>query len=65
MSIFAQADDSDLVIQSEGMKIKVEKVAHGFSVPWAIAVLSSNELLITEREGRVHLYYLVNQNHYH
>ncbi|MCW9048202.1 MAG: PQQ-dependent sugar dehydrogenase [Gammaproteobacteria bacterium] len=55
LSITALADDAFFVIESEGMKIKVEKVAEGFGVPWAIAVLSSNELLITEREGSIKL----------
>ncbi|MCW8933976.1 MAG: PQQ-dependent sugar dehydrogenase [Gammaproteobacteria bacterium] len=55
LSFSVLADDVFFVIESEGMKLKVEKVADGFGVPWAIAVLSSNELLITEREGSIKL----------
>lgn len=56
LSYTVQADDAFFVIKSEAMKLKVEKIAEGFGVPWAIAVLSSNELLITEREGSVKLF---------
>jgi len=50
------AGDSLLVIESEDMKLKVEKIAEGFDVPWAIAVLSPNELLVTERQGAIKLF---------
>lgn len=56
LSHSVQADDAFFVMESEGMKLKVEKIAEGFGVPWAIAVLSSNELLITEREGSIKLF---------
>lgn len=41
--------------QSEGMHLQLEKVADGFGVPWAMAFLSENKLLITEREGFVRI----------
>ena len=52
------ADDAYFKIESEGMKLKVEKITEGLGVPWAIAVLPSNELLITEREGSIKLFNL-------
>ena len=58
MSLSVQADDTRFQIESEGMKLKVELVADGFGVPWGLAVLSSNELLITEREGAIKIVYI-------
>jgi len=58
LPLSAQANDNRFVIESEAMKLKVEQVAEGFGVPWGIAVLSTNELLITEREGAIKIYYI-------
>lgn len=41
--------------QSEGMQLQLEKVADGFGVPWGMAFLSDNRLLITEREGTIRI----------
>ncbi len=57
-SAAAQKDNTSIIIQSEGMKITVDKIAQGFSVPWAIAVLSADKLLVTEREGSIYIYHL-------
>lgn len=57
-SAAAQKDNTSIIIQSEGMKITVDKIAQGFSVPWAIAVLSADKLLVTEREGLIYIYHL-------
>jgi len=51
----ALAEGAPLISESEGMQLKVDKIAAGFDVPWAIEVLPSNKLLVTEREGSVKL----------
>jgi len=56
--VSSQAKNSLPTIQSEGMSINVEKVAQGFGVPWGMVFLSSNKLLVTDRNGPVRLYYL-------
>jgi len=58
LPLCALANENRFVIESEAMKLKVEQVADGFGVPWGIAVLSSNELLITEREGAIKIFYI-------
>ena len=50
--------NSSNIIHSEGMSIKLEKVAEGFGVPWGLAVLSPNKLLVTERGGLIRLHYM-------
>ncbi len=40
----------------DGMAFRVEQVANGFKIPWGIAFLNEDELLVTERSGG--LYYL-------
>lgn len=37
--------------ESEGMKFKLEKMADSLGIPWGIAQINQNELLITERSG--------------
>jgi len=39
--------------QSGGLLL--EQIAEGFSVPWAMAFISDEQLIITEREGRIQL----------
>jgi len=40
---------------SDGMKYRVETIADGFNVPWGMAFINSNEMLITERNGALKL----------
>jgi glucose/arabinose dehydrogenase len=47
------AEELTFTIKSEGMEINVEKVADGLGVPWGMAFLSANKLLITERSGSI------------
>lgn len=42
-----------LVAQSEGMEFVVEEVASGLGIPWGMAFLSSTEMLVTGRAGRI------------
>ncbi|MDH5391593.1 MAG: PQQ-dependent sugar dehydrogenase [Gammaproteobacteria bacterium] len=49
------SENNNLVIHSETMTLDVEQMANGFGVPWAMAFLSADKLLITEREGFVYL----------
>ncbi len=46
---------SPFLANSEGMKLKVEQVAAGLGVPWGLAFISTNILLVTERRGSVRL----------
>lgn len=46
---------SSETIKSEGMNLSLEQVAENLSIPWGMSFLSSNQLLVTEREGAVRL----------
>lgn len=45
------AASPEFEIQSEGSKLKVQQVATGFGVPWAMLFLSTQSMLITERQA--------------
>lgn len=61
-SLFFSVADADFTqsftIKSEGMELRVEQVAADFSVPWGMAFISKEKLLITERNGSVYLFNL-------
>ena len=42
-------------IQSDKAAFVLEPVSEGFGVPWGMAFIGENQLLITAREGRIHL----------
>lgn len=44
---------SDL-FRTEALNIKLELVAEGMDVPWAIAFLPDNEMLVTDRNGKLY-----------
>ncbi len=52
---FVQQGEARLVATgvSEGMNYGVEEVARGFGVAWGLAFITGNEILLTEREGRL------------
>lgn len=52
------AASSVFVVNSEGMNLKVEQVADGLGIPWGLAFVSANTLLVTERKGSISLLYL-------
>lgn len=58
-SLSAQSDSCTLVRNGYGpkgqVKVRVEEVVSGLEVPWGIAFLTNNEMLVTERPGRVRL----------
>ena len=43
--------------ESRGMAFRVEQVAFGLGIPWAMAFLSPAEIIFTERNGKVGLLY--------
>lgn len=47
------AKESAFIINSEGMELKIEEVASDLGIPWGMAFLSPNKLLVTERSGSV------------
>ncbi len=52
----AQANAAQLLRgESEGMAFQLEEVATGLGVPWGMVLLSADQLLITERQGKVKL----------
>ncbi len=51
---FAQPDPQ-AVVRSQEHAYRLEPVASGLNVPWSIAFLPGNRLLVTEREGRLRL----------
>jgi len=52
LPVFSPAATTD---RSEGMDYQIEQVASGLQIPWGLAFLSENQLLITERHGRLSL----------
>lgn len=55
LSFSSHSKNKTLTFKSEGMNLKLEKVAEDFNTPWAMTFLSENKLLVTEREGNVFL----------
>ena len=47
--------DSARIIQSDKATFALEEVIDGLGIPWGLAFISDNQLLITEREGSVKL----------
>jgi len=45
---------SPLAIKSEGMSLKIEMVGENLGVPWGMAFISNNILLVTDRNGSVY-----------
>lgn len=45
---------------SDGMKYRVELVADGLGVPWAMAFINESQIIITERKGSLKLLDLIN-----
>lgn len=43
-----------LVLKSEGMSLKLDMVANGLGIPWGLAFISTNSLLVTDRNGSVY-----------
>jgi len=43
------------ILHTKSGDLLLEQVAEGFSVPWAMAFISDEKLIITEREGRIQL----------
>jgi len=43
------------IIQSDTAAFVLEPVSDGFGVPWGMAFITDNQLLITEREGHINL----------
>ncbi|MDT8451526.1 MAG: PQQ-dependent sugar dehydrogenase, partial [Gammaproteobacteria bacterium] len=60
--LFFSVADADFMepftIKSEGIELRVEQVADNFSVPWSMAFISKEKMLITERDGSVYLFNL-------
>jgi len=48
-----KAEEAVFTFKSEGMELKVEKIIDGLGVPWGMAFISENKLLVTERSGSV------------
>ena len=47
--------DSPRIIESEKATFALEEIIDGLGVPWGLAFISDNQLLITEREGNIKL----------
>ncbi len=52
---FTSHASSAQVIHSEQHNFTLEQVIDGLGVPWGLAFISKNQLLITEREGNIKL----------
>ena len=48
-----KAENSTFTLNSEEMELKVEPVTDDLGIPWGMAFLSSDKLLITERSGSI------------
>lgn len=53
LSFSVYAEPPNITFKSEGMEIKVERVAKGLNIPWGMTFLSATKLLVTEREGQI------------
>ena len=42
-----------ILLDSEGMKLRVEPVADELGIPWGLCFLSANQLLVTDRSGPI------------
>ncbi len=49
------------IIQSQSATFTLEPVTDGLGIPWGMAFISENEMLVTEREGRISLFDLRNR----
>mgnify|MGYP000563157439 CR=1 FL=1 len=61
----AAASELLFASRSEDMKYRVELVAEGFNIPWAMVFLNDNQLLISERKGTLKLLDLVDRKTHH
>ncbi len=43
------------IIQSQAVTFALERVIDGLGIPWGMAFITDNQLLLTEREGRISL----------
>ncbi len=48
-----KAENSTFTFKSEGMNLKVEKIANDLGIPWGMVFLPPNKLLVTERSGSI------------
>lgn len=55
LSFSSHSKNNTVTFQSEGMNLKLEKVAEDLNTPWAMTFLTETKLLVTEREGHVFL----------
>lgn len=53
LPVAADAENINKLIESPGQDINIEKVVDGLKTPWAMAFISTNKMLVTEREGQV------------
>ena len=53
ISFPSYSENTIVTLKSEGMVLKLEKVADGLNVPWGMAFLSTTVLLVTERTGSI------------
>jgi len=54
------AGSRPVVVAQNNPEFRVERIASGLGLPWAMAFLSADEMLITERAGRLRLLDLAN-----
>jgi len=53
--IMSRAQSFDIVYQDQKNQFKVEEVLNGLGVPWGMAFLSSEQMIFTQRDGKVGL----------
>ena len=51
ISLAVQADA--IIVQSEGMKLRLEQLADGLGIPWGLRFISAHHLLVTDRGGPI------------
>lgn len=51
ISFAVQAEST--IVHSEGMKLRLEQVAADLGIPWGMSFISTNQLLVTDRNGPI------------
>lgn len=55
LPFLSYSKNNDFIFNSEGMRLSLEKIADGLTIPWGMTFISESQLLVTQREGDIFL----------